>query len=97
MIRVNHLQKSVDGNKKKVLRDVTVQFGAGEMIGVVGASGSGKSMLLRCLALRERWNRGDYTWNGDKVIEGSGRGSQKYRSQCAYLEQNPSLYPEKPR
>lgn len=95
MIRVNHLQKSVDGNKKKVLRDITVQFGAGEMIGVVGASGSGKSMLLRCLALRERWNRGDYTWNGDKVIEGGGRGSQKYRSQCAYLEQNPSLYPEK--
>lgn len=95
MIRVSRLYKSVDGNKKKVLRDITVQFGVGEMIGVVGASGSGKSTLLRCLALRERWNRGDYTWNGEKVIEGGGAGTQKYRSKCAYLEQNPSLYPEK--
>lgn len=95
MIRVNHLHKSVDGNKKKVLRDITVQFEGGEMIGVVGPSGSGKSILLRCLALRERWNRGDYTWDGDQVISGGGGGSQKYRSKCAYLEQNPSLFPEK--
>lgn len=95
MIRINHLHKSVDGNKKKVLRDISVQFSTGEMIGVVGASGSGKSMLLRCLALRERWNRGDYTWSGQKVLEGGGAGTSKYRSQCAYLEQPPSLYPEK--
>ncbi|GJM69388.1 hypothetical protein HMSSN036_16040 [Paenibacillus macerans] len=51
--------------------------------------------MLRCLALRERWNRGDYTWDGDQVISGGGGGSQKYRSKCAYLEQNPSLFPEK--
>lgn len=95
MIRANHLQKTVDGNKKKVIRDISVQFSAGEMIGVVGASGSGKSILLRCLALRERWTHGDYTWNGENVIQGGGGGSQKYRSKCAYLEQNPSLYPDK--
>ncbi|GJM69387.1 hypothetical protein HMSSN036_16030 [Paenibacillus macerans] len=50
MIRVNHLHKSVDGNKKKVLRDITVQFEGGEMIGVVGPSGSGKAFC--CAAWR---------------------------------------------
>ncbi|MNO12410.1 Glutamine transport ATP-binding protein GlnQ [compost metagenome] len=95
MITVSHLHKSVDGNKKKILKGIDVQFQKGEMIGVVGPSGSGKSTLLRCLALRDKWDQGDYAWEGAKVIQGRGRGSQKYRSKCAYLEQNPSFYPDK--
>ncbi|MNW36929.1 Glutamine transport ATP-binding protein GlnQ [compost metagenome] len=95
MITVNHLHKSVDGNKKKILKGIDIQFRQGEMIGVVGPSGSGKSTLLRCLSLRDRWDQGDYTWDDANVIRGGGRGSQKYRSKCAYLEQNPSFYPEK--
>ncbi|WP_334071218.1 phosphonate ABC transporter ATP-binding protein [Paenibacillus sp. A14] len=95
MINVNRLNKSVDGRKKQVLREVSARFEQGEMIGVVGPSGSGKSTLLRCLALREKWDGGEYTWDGETVIRGGGSGSQKYRSRCAYLEQNPSLYPEK--
>ncbi|MEF2967233.1 ATP-binding cassette domain-containing protein [Paenibacillus sp. M1] len=95
MIKVDHLTKMVDGNKKEALRGISVQFEPGEMIGVVGPSGSGKSLLLRCLALREKWSAGEYTWEDKMVIRGGGKGSQKYRSQCAYLEQNPSLYPDK--
>lgn len=95
MINVNRLNKSVDGRKKQILREVSTRFEQGEMIGVVGPSGSGKSTLLRCLALREKWDGGEYTWDGEPVIHGGGTGSQKYRSRCAYLEQNPSLYPER--
>ncbi|GIO83122.1 phosphonates import ATP-binding protein PhnC 2 [Paenibacillus faecis] len=95
MINVNRLNKSVDGRKKQILREVSTRFEQGEMIGVVGPSGSGKSTLLRCLALREKWDGGEYTWDGETVIAGGGTGSQKYRSRCAYLEQNPSLYPER--
>lgn len=95
MIKINHLKKSVDGNKKEVLHGISTEFGTGEMIGVVGPSGSGKSTLLRCLALREAWSDGNYTWDGKEIIKGGGKGSQRYRSKCAYLEQNPELYPEK--
>ncbi|WMT42956.1 ATP-binding cassette domain-containing protein [Paenibacillus sp. D2_2] len=95
MIKVSHLKKSVDGNKKQVLRDINTEFAQGEMVGIVGASGSGKSMLLRCLALRETWNSGDYSWNEDKLIQGGGKGTHKFRSRFAYLEQNPTLYPER--
>lgn len=95
MINVERLKKSVDGNKKEVLRGISTQFEQGEMIGIVGPSGSGKSTLLRCLALREPWTEGNYIWDGTKVISGGGKGALKHRSKCAYLEQNPSFYPEK--
>ncbi len=95
MIKVSHLKKSVDGNKKEVLRGISAGFEQGEMIGVVGPSGSGKSTLLRCLALRESWNSGDYLWDDKQIIKGGGKGSHKYRSKSAYLEQNPTLYPDK--
>lgn len=95
MITINNLHKSVDGHTKKVLKGISANIQPGEMIGIVGASGSGKSTLLRCLALRESWNQGDYTWDGKTVIRGGGRGARKNRSKCAYLEQNPSFYPDK--
>ncbi|RUT48074.1 ATP-binding cassette domain-containing protein [Paenibacillus anaericanus] len=97
MIKVNNLNKSLtdEGTKREILHGITTQFEAGEMIGIVGPSGSGKSTLLRCLALREKWDSGNYTWEGNSVIKGGGRGPQKYRSKCAYLEQNPSLDIEK--
>ncbi|MFD3257433.1 phosphonate ABC transporter ATP-binding protein [Paenibacillus lentus] len=95
MIKVNNLKKSVEGNTKEVLHGISAEFEAGEMIGVVGPSGSGKSILLQCLALRENWNDGDYTWDDKTIIRGGGKGARKYRSKCAYLEQNPTLNPEK--
>lgn len=95
MMNVEHLKLSVEGNTKEVLHGITTRFEQGEMIGIVGPSGGGKSTLLKCLALRDAWTGGDYSWGDKKIISGGGKGSQKYRSKCAYLEQNPSLIPEK--
>lgn len=96
MIKVSHLKKSVrDEQTKVILHDITTQFESGEFVGVVGASGSGKSTLLRCLALYDKWDHGDCTWDDKKVISGGGKASRKYRSQSAYLEQNPSLNTDK--
>ena len=36
--------------KKPVLRDVSFEAGAGEVVGVLGPNGSGKTTLLRCLS-----------------------------------------------
>jgi len=49
MIRIEHLQKSF-GNLE-VLRDVNVSIERGEVISIIGPSGTGKSTLLRCLNL----------------------------------------------
>ena len=46
MIRVENLSKSVGADRVPVLRDIRFDMQQGEMIAVVGSSGSGKSMLL---------------------------------------------------
>lgn len=37
----------------RALEDVTVRVGAGELVGLVGSNGAGKSVLLRTLS--EEW------------------------------------------
>ncbi len=49
MIRVEHLQKSY--GDLKVLRDVNATIQKGEVISIIGPSGTGKSTFLRCLNL----------------------------------------------
>ena len=47
MISVSHLQKSFNG--VRVLKDVNAEIGKGEVISIIGPSGTGKSTFLRCL------------------------------------------------
>jgi polar amino acid transport system ATP-binding protein len=51
MIRIEHLEKRY--GSLTVLRDVSVTIGKGEVISIIGPSGTGKSTLLRCLNLLE--------------------------------------------
>ncbi len=52
MIRIEHLSKHF-GNLV-VLKDITTEIKKGEVISVIGPSGTGKSTLLRCLNLLEQ-------------------------------------------
>ena len=52
MIEVEHL--SVRFGDLQVLRDVSVRVAKGEVISVIGPSGTGKSTFLRCLNLLQR-------------------------------------------
>ena len=52
MIKIEHLSKSF-GNLA-VLRDVNVEIKRGEVISIIGPSGTGKSTLLRCINLLDR-------------------------------------------
>jgi ABC-type multidrug transport system ATPase subunit len=49
------------------LRDISLDAGAGEIIGLVGRPGSGKSTLLLCLAGLLRADEGSITWFGEHV------------------------------
>ena len=45
-----HLQKTLQGAQGPLTLDVNIQLYAGEMVALYGASGAGKTTILRCLA-----------------------------------------------
>lgn len=48
MIEIQHLSKSFDG-QTTILKDIDLNVKKGEVVAVLGPSGTGKSTLLRCL------------------------------------------------
>lgn len=76
-----------DGNGW-LLRVESLRITAGERLAIVGPTGSGKTLLLRSLALLDRLDRGELLWQGQAV---SAADVPAYRSQVAYLHQRPVL------
>ena len=90
MIHVAHLTKQIPGGPK-VLDNISFRADEGEFIAIKGSSGSGKSMLLRCLALQERWSSGTYTFQGRDIQAKSLLGRMSIRKEVAFLEDKPNL------
>jgi len=66
IIRVEHLGKRFGGNE--VLSDISFDVGTGEVISIIGVSGTGKSTLLRCINLLEKPTSGKIFWHGDDIM-----------------------------
>jgi phosphonate transport system ATP-binding protein len=89
MIKVHNLTKSYED--QTVLRDISFEAGAGEMIAFIGESGSGKSTLLKCLALKEKWDKGTLAYNGQNVRTFNPVSRFRFRKDWAYLPPSSSL------
>ena len=68
IIEVNHLRKSF--GSLEVLKDINFNVEKGEVVTVIGSSGSGKSTMLRCIYLLETPDSGEILVNGANVMEG---------------------------
>lgn len=67
MIRVEHLSKKF--GDLVVLKDVTVDIKQGEVISIIGPSGTGKSTFLRCLNLLDRPSGGSIIIDGTDIMD----------------------------
>lgn len=56
MLTIEHLQKSF-GNKK-ILNDISLTVNNGEIVSIIGPSGTGKTTLLRCINFLEHAEKG---------------------------------------
>ena len=56
MIKVEHLNKSYGDNK--ILKDLNFTVNKGEVVSIIGTSGTGKSTFLRCLNYLEKPDTG---------------------------------------
>ncbi|MEQ3217984.1 amino acid ABC transporter ATP-binding protein [Butyricimonas virosa] len=66
MIKIEHLSKTY-GNLA-VLKDVNAEIKKGEVISIIGPSGTGKSTFLRCLNLLETPSSGDIYIDGENIF-----------------------------
>ena len=65
MIKIEHLKKEYPNATP--LRDVNVEINDGDIISVIGPSGTGKSTLLRCINLLEKPTAGRIWINGNEI------------------------------
>lgn len=72
MIEVRHLSKIFpsggDGGPLTVLKDVNCAIGQGEVISIIGPSGTGKSTFLRCLNRLEEATSGQIIIDGEDIL-----------------------------
>lgn len=95
MLRVENLKKSFDG--RVVLDSIGLQVHQGEVVAVIGPSGTGKSTLLRCIDLLELPDEGSITI-GEVAVQAPGisrRQQYQLRAQTAMVFQQYSLFANK--
>jgi polar amino acid transport system ATP-binding protein len=67
MIKVEHLSKRY--GDLTVLKDISTEIKKGEVVSIIGPSGTGKSTFLRCLNLLDQPSGGSITIDGENVLD----------------------------
>ena len=90
LIQVKHLDKSF--GSLKVLKAVKVYIYKGDVVCVIGASGSGKSTFLRCLNRLEEPTGGQIFFEGVDITDAK-TDINKHRQKMGMLFQQFNLFP----
>ena len=89
MIRYRRIYKAYD---EPVLSGVDLTVGEGEMFGLFGPSGTGKSVLLKTTIGLISPDRGDVFLNGESVFFGGPNVLERVRRQVGYVFQHSALF-----
>jgi ABC-2 type transport system ATP-binding protein len=81
VLTVEHLTKKI-GNKT-ILKDISLNLDQGQIIGLVGANGAGKTSLMKVVLGYSNYQKGSF-----KVIENKHK-----KSNVGALIENPGIYP----
>jgi phospholipid/cholesterol/gamma-HCH transport system ATP-binding protein len=90
VIEVTSLHKSFGDNH--VLRDFSMVLNAGENLAVLGKSGSGKSVLIKCIINLIGADEGEIKVLNDDVAELSQEALDELRAKIGFLFQSNALY-----
>ncbi|UNC92453.1 amino acid ABC transporter ATP-binding protein [Candidatus Contubernalis alkaliaceticus] len=89
MIKVTHLSKKF--GELEVLKDINCEIEKGEVISIIGPSGTGKSTLLRCLNLLEVPDSGSIEIDGEDILA-KGANAPKLRQKMGMVFQSFNLF-----
>jgi phospholipid/cholesterol/gamma-HCH transport system ATP-binding protein len=76
----------------EVLRGVDLQLRRGETLGIIGPSGAGKTVLLKCMVALLPIDRGDLLFDGDSVPDMDHAEQLRLRQRVGLLFQAGSLF-----
>ena len=89
VITLDHLEKAYGSHS--VLKDINLTVSRGEVISVIGSSGSGKSTMLRCINLLEKPTGGDILYEGVSIHDKSLKLTE-FRAKVAMVFQQFNLF-----
>ena len=93
MIRVRNLDKSF--RELQVLKRINLTVSPSEVVVVIGASGSGKSTMLRCINFLEKPDKGTIMIDGQIMDPGNESMLNAMRSQMGMVFQHFNLFPHR--
>ena len=94
MISIKHLSKTFtnqDGSQITVLKDVNCDIEKGEVISIIGPSGTGKSTFLRAINMLEPPTSGEIWVDGENIMA-KGYRLDKLRQKMGMVFQNFNLF-----
>lgn len=89
ILEIKNLKKSY--GKNEVLKDISLSVKEGEVISIIGSSGSGKSTFLRSINLLESPSGGEILFHGENVLE-KGYNLTAYREKLGMVFQSFNLF-----
>ena len=88
LLQARNLSRKDPVGGAMLLHDASCDICPGDRIVLSGPSGSGKSVFMRCLAMLDAADSGQYMLKGKPVARTQ---TAEYRSQVAYIRQRPVL------
>ncbi|MEY8427727.1 amino acid ABC transporter ATP-binding protein [Lachnospiraceae bacterium 46-15] len=89
LLEIRHLSKAF--GKNVVLKDIDFSVQKGDVTSIIGASGSGKSTMLRCINLLETPTAGDIIYHGTNILDGK-MNAASYRAKVGMVFQSFNLF-----
>ena len=90
MIKVSNIRKSFNG--KEILKDVSINFIRGKMNLIIGASGSGKSVLTKCIVGLHEVDSGVVEYDGRDFTNMDFKQRKSIRKEIGMLFQGSALF-----
>ena len=90
MIEIRNIQKSFDG--RVILNDISAVMETGKCNLIIGASGSGKTVLTKCMVGLFQPDSGDIIFDGKGIIEMTDEERTSLRRQIGMLFQGSALF-----